>query len=614
VDTASKLLALEKKVEEKEVKTNDEVVKAPAPAPAATNDKSEEVAEAAEVTESKEETTEKPTEDTPKEDMDETPKEDTDETPKEEKKDKDRRDRNRRREPKIINSRAAAFGDAPNVVAAELKGRDVRFVALLFINFYLRGSSSSLTVYFVSYSYLQDDRRRDRRSDRSDHRGPPPVVNERFARMALEEKEKEAQRMQERDNRREERGAMPPRSSSPPPPLVANSRFAKVMEADSTYLPPEERERRDRERMEDRDGDLERSGDGGGRFANMGPPPVQNSRFAAAAAEMEVEREREGQEREERNAMRGPPMDRNMGPPPTMNSRFAAAAEDHAVERERETQEREERRGSRFGDRGDDRMGGGMGGGGGRYGDDRMGGGGGGGRYGDDRMGGGGGGGGRYGDDRMGGGGGGRYGDRMGGGRFGRSGGADEFPTKNRANAPIIAPEMPKHLQPKKEPESILPPVEAPLALPGEDEEAAKARIEKKKREAEEKKMAEQKASEEAAAKKAEEERAAAEAAAKAASLESDLLSAFASGERRGDELKGWCLEQGVLLPSVQKLVFSLLMHLEKKHPNPECLWAESDQYGAALVSLVEDNTLAQMQVLWGIQDVSSEGKMHRHN
>merc|ERR1719276_141823 len=110
-----------------------------------------------------------------------------------------------------------------------------------------------------------------------------------------------------------------------------------------------------------------------------------------------------------------------MGPPPTVNSRFAAAAEDHAQEREREMQERA----ARFGDRGDDRMGGG---GGGRYGD--------------------------RGDDRMGGGGGGRYGDRMGGGRFGRNGGAEEFPIlgQNRANAPIIAPEMPKHLQPKKEP------------------------------------------------------------------------------------------------------------------------------------------------------------------
>ena len=230
--------------------------------------------------------------------------------------------------------------------------------------------------------------------------------------------------------------------------------------------------------------------------------------------------------------------------------------------------------------------------------------GGGGGRYGDDRMGGGGG---RYGD-RMGGGGGGRYGDRMGGGRFGRSGGADEFPVlgKGRANAPIVAPEMPKHLQPKKEPEPVLPPVEAPLTLPGEDEEAAKARIEKKKREAEEKKIAEQKAAEEAAAKKAEEERAAAEAAAKAASLESDLLSAFVSSDKKGDDLKDWCEEQGTLLPSVQKLVFSLLMHSEKKHPNPECPWAEPDQFGSALVSLVEDNTNGQVQVLWGIQDVSN--------
>merc|ERR1739838_586263 len=38
------------------------------------------------------------------------------------------------------------------------------------------------------------------------------------------------------------------------------------------------------------------------------------------------------------------------------------------------------------------------------------------------------------------------------------------------------------------------------------------------------------------------------------------------------------------------------------KNPDKECSWALTEKYGAALVSLVEDNILGQMQVLWGIQ------------
>jgi len=148
----------------------------------------------------------------------------------------------------------------------------------------------------------------------------------------------------------------------------------------------------------------------------------------------------------------------------------------------------------------------------------------------------------------------------------------------------------------------VAPPVEAPLTLPGEDEAAARARIEKKKKEAEEKAAAEKKAAEDAARAKAEAERAAREAAEKAAAAEGDLLATFASGEKQGEDLAAWCAEQGSVLPSVDKLVCHLLTETEKKNPSPNCEWAEPAKWGAALLSLVEDNLLAQMQVLWGIQ------------
>jgi len=346
-----------------------------------------------------------------------------------------------------------------------------------------------------------------------------------------------------------------------------------------------------------------------------GPPPlVQNSRFAAAAAEMEVEREAETKEREERRAMRGPPRDME-GPPlvPT-NSRFAAAAASHEVDREREMREREERHDDRQRQYGDDR--GGQGGG--RYGDDRGGQGGGGqaggsfggrmgreeqggGRYGDDREGQGGG---RYGDDR-----GGQAGGRFGGSRMGRGQGENVFPSsmKDRQTTTFVKPELPSHLQPKKAEEPVLPSVEAPLALPGEDEEAAKARIEKKRREEEETKLAEQKAAEEAAAKKLAEKAATAEKAKEAAEVESDLLDEFISGGKSGAELKEWCATQGAILPSVEKLVYHLLISKQRGDPSPDCPWAEQANFGAALASLVSENLSAMMEILFAIQRFCNE-------
>jgi hypothetical protein len=122
----------------------------------------------------------------------------------------------------------------------------------------------------------------------------------------------------------------------------------------------------------------------------------------------------------------------------------------------------------------------------------------------------------------------------------------------------------------------------------------------KAEKEAEE---AEKKAAEDAAAKAAAAE-ASEEEAAKAAQVEGDILEEFVSGKKQGAELKAWCDEQGSLLPSVEKLVYTLLVETEKKNPDPDCAWAEQEKYGAALVPLVEDDLYNQMQVLWAIQKV----------
>lgn len=419
-------------------------------------------------------------------------------------------------------------------------------------------------------------------------RGPPPVVNERFAQMAEEEREKYHASRRDRLERNTNTNTNTPSSSSlpppPPPPLQENSRFARAIEEDADYI----RNKQDR-----------RTGGGGGAggggmshrsrdhdYLERGPPPVvQNSRFAAAAAEMELEREREMKEREERRAMRGGMMGDYSGrglsssspvppPLPTVNSRFSRAAADRAMEREQENREREEIRAQRQADW-------------------------------EERQA-------RRSTSAAGGGGGG-----MGGGGYQRGGTRleeDDFPILGNTKTIFERPELPKHLQPKKVEEPVLPAVDVPLALPGETEEQARARIEQKKREEEERKLQEQKAEEEAKAKKAAEEAAAAEAAIKAAELEDDLLATFSSGDILGEDLKVWCEEQGVLLPSVEKLVHHLLLTTQKENPDADCAWAEPSKYGTALLSLVSDNLVKQMEILFGIQRFCYDVKFPRVN
>mmetsp|Transcript_20956 Transcript_20956/g.42772 ORF Transcript_20956/g.42772 Transcript_20956/m.42772 type:complete len:581 (+) Transcript_20956:356-2098(+) len=440
--------------------------------------------------------------------------------------------------------------------------------------------------------------------------GPPPVVrNERFAALAEEEKE----RNREREERRAAR--VETAASHGPPPEVKNSRFAAAAAAAEA----ERAERAERAPPRDFGGPPEPTNS---RFSaaadydrasrppprDMGPPPVQqNSRFAAAAAEFETERERENEERAQRfggdrdrddmgmggppggRYGRGPPGRMDEGPPVPRNSRFAAAVaadEDYVPAERRAERDREEAEERGYGG---PREGGGRFGGAGGFGGDH-----------DDRGGGGGG----YGDRRGGG-----YGDRRGGGYGGRPGYGDrddrgpELPKgPAAARFEVRQEEFVVPAMKKKEPEPALPQVEAPLTLPGEDEAAAKARIEKKKREDEERAAAEKKAAEEAAAAQAAAEKEAAEAAAKAAAVEKDLLHEFASGNKQGDDLKTWCSEQGVLLPSVEKLVFHLLVETQSKNPDADCQWADPSKYGTALLSLVEENVAAMMEVLWGIQ------------
>lgn len=256
-----------------------------------------------------------------------------------------------------------------------------------------------------------------------------------------------------------------------PPLQLTNSRFAAVAADYET-----ERGNRDRERAE------------------RGPPPqVANSRFAAAAANHERENDMRDRDRAERGGgdsrfdrrrddddrgggnrfgrgdeRGGGGFGRNNGPPPMVqNSRFAAAVlgdEDYVpaeVRNQRNNERNEQEGGGRFGQQD----------GGSRFdwqdGDGRAFGGGGGGY--NDR----GGGGGRFGNNR------GRGGDQMEIPTGPRSqqydAPADSYPPLNKGKVANILP--PK----KRDAGMVTAPVEAPMTLPGEDEAAARARLEKKR-------------------------------------------------------------------------------------------------------------------------------------
>jgi hypothetical protein len=465
------------------------------------------------------------------------------------------------------------------------------------------GASPPLVVNSRLAATADTDRSRhhDRRDRDDTARGPPPqVVNSRFAAAAdADRKEREERRAEgpppvatntrfaaAADADRKEREERMQRRAEGPPPVATNSRFAAAADLDR-----KEREERMQRRAE-------------------GPPPVAISRFAAAA---DADRSRNNERREDQ------------GPPPVTNSRFANAA----AMAEQEGHRDDDRRGGNRAD--DDRRGGG------RYDDDRRGGGGG--RYDDrgppaaqqntrfsnavaadgdyvdrgERI--------RRDDERARdreergyGGGGGSGGGGSGGGRFGRAGGGGggdrgrnaPLPTGPRGQEddyegrPLPQNQVDKLLQSKipKKDETILVPLtkeheanmlQFPAKALSKDRNEDILTTPKKGKKQEPANVTttqpEPATDHNALVKKQEE-----------------LLNKFASGNKQGDELKEWVQTNKDWLPPVEKLVFQMLEHREKLNPDPDCAWAEPAKYGSALLSLVEDDLLAQMQVLWGIQ------------
>jgi hypothetical protein len=79
------------------------------------------------------------------------------------------------------------------------------------------------------------------------------------------------------------------------------------------------------------------------------------------------------------------------------------------------------------------------------------------------------------------------------------------------------------------------------------------------------------------------------------------ILDEFVNGAKLGEDLKSW-LDGLDYIPSVEKIIFHLLTKKEKLNPDVECGWAEPEKYGAALLSLVQDDVWKQADVLFGVQ------------
>ena len=381
-------------------------------------------------------------------------------------------------------------------------------------------------------------------------------MNKRFEQLAEEEKEKN----RGRDNRR----------LGPPP--VANSRFAAAAEADKAFRddrgpPPQANSRfaaaaeADRSSFRDRD-DRGPPVPANSRFASAaeadrssrddrGPPPQANSRFAAAAAMAEKE---DGM-RDRRDRDRDGPFNRNDGPPVPQNSRFAMAAAADRDYNERGDRDRFDDRGGRYRDDYDRR---------GRDGYDRRG------RDDYDRKG-------HDDSDR-----------RDGRGRFAgdQDRSTDAGPPKRavddllKPKAPVLAENILK-VPSKEHKDNVLkvPSKEHAdnILMPKQKEEPVKAKEENQEEKPDKPVIAPAEAVD-----------------------DSELIEEFANGGKLGEELKSWCEDK--VFPSVERLVFHLLDTTEKLNPSPECGWADASKYGSALVSLVEDDLIKQVEVLFAIQ------------
>jgi len=470
------------------------------------------------------------------------------------------KDQKKGREPEVVNSRAALLESAPTVSRdsnnrrerSDKSDRTDRGPPLV-VNKKFEVLADEEREKMREHGESNNRRERSEKSDRMD-RGPPLVVNKKFEVLADEEREK----MREHEGSRRDLG----------PPEPTNSRFAAAAQADrstredsSRGPPPTQNSRFAAIAKEERTERLPEP---------QGPPPTQNSRFAAAAAAAEREQSERQERRRDHDNFHG----RGDGPPIPQNSRFAAvvAADDDYVPEER-------RRGPQSHDRFSDRDEG-------RF-DDRRGG------YGgnDDRRGG-------YGgsDNRRGG-----FDDRTGAfdGKMNRAGYDNRYdsrrdggvtdilkptdhPTNNNNLNPVElahADNMFKIPEPKENIHSQNIPNNPTKKICGKESVQQRSEtnnsLEVKSKDEQGENMA---------------------------ITQEKCLKEFVSGGKLGDELKQWLSDQGTCIPPVEKLVFQLLLENEQKNPDLECTWAEPSKYGAALLSLVEEDIYAQMQILWGIQ------------
>jgi hypothetical protein len=420
-------------------------------------------------------------------------------------------------------------------------------------------------------------------------RAPAPTVNARFAKMMDEDKQTVT--LTNNSDVAQGQGFVPPAPREPvelkinsrvmqamdedrvnrlpaaglpaaPPPVVQNSRFAAAADADREFtaanrLPPRDAQ----------------------------PLAAANSRFARAAEE---DREFQAQRREDR------------APPVVQNSRFAAAADADRTNPE-----------SAFGRRDEPRGGGEL-----------------------------------------------RENTRAMGGRWGDDGGGDDFERRQNQQREIIAEagqgraqwgvprdggkswaerhaeknqggeyqlsEPPQQMQREfsrapvaQQPVSTAATAElfakkeekkvsGVIALPGETQEQAEARVAKAKQDKEDKAAAEKAAADKVAAEKEVAAQKAAAASAALANVEDDIIAEFASGSKLGKDLAKWVKEQKAKvgkLPSLYKMVLAMLKKQQGASPDIDCKIFSPERYGAAMLAMAgEDRVEEQMQYMFAVQ------------
>jgi eIF4-gamma/eIF5/eIF2-epsilon len=355
-----------------------------------------------------------------------------------------------------------------------------------------------------------------------------------------------------------------PRDDRGPPP-VANSRFAAAAEADRSPRNEDYEDRGPPPVANSRfaaaaEADRSHRRDDGFGLDDRGPPPVANSRFAAAAAMAEEE---EGRFRQERNDGFGR-NDGPRGPPIPQNSRFADAVASDPDYVDRELRERQD-------DRGGDRF---------RGRDDY-----------DDR-------GGHGGNDG-----------------YGRRGGYQDGSGYGGRYDKYDEPGLPMREESKSSVADLLKPKARPveeniLKVPTKDQSENILKVDNVLKPPSKETKVETPAPAESTP--APIPVAPAPTAAPAVDTK-PILDEFVSGKRQGDDLAAWIKEQPAL-PTVKSLVFHMLTETEKLNPDVECGWAEPSKYGSALVSLVHDDVLKQMDVLFGIQEYCDKLGMPKLN